>query len=548
MEDGPYTPESVQKAQRWIQHNSSSAIELERQRRSYSLWEHRPLVSFIFFTNQPLEGALQSIIKQTYENFELLIIPRRFESRKIFTDLTFAGTDRRVRIVDSLDEEAPAIALKRAVESIAIGAYLLFLTDDIILFPDLLYHYIHALQGQDPPNLIYSDNSFYSDDSVRLNFKPDWSPELLISYDFLQTSLVSKDLLDCCCQMNAGLEEEHEWDLHFQLAETPCIVHHIHKVLYSAKDSFERDLSKGIIACRKALIAQGLSHIKMPDLEVKVSQGSAIRLHWTPVTHKASIIIPSKDNIHLLRTCISSILSLTHAVEYEIVIVDGGSKQRATLDYYHALSSNPVIRIISFFHGSFNYSKAINAGVAHSAGDILVLLNNDTEVIDGDWLQEAARWAELDFAGVVGGKLLNLNGRIQQAGMVFQANGISMHAFGNSREGNVGMFGSDLWYRNCLAHAGAVQAIRRSVFDEVGGYSERYQLLYSDIEFCLRVYASGLRNIYTPYLRLVHTGGGTRENMEHHRDWLQWQVDYSELMKGVPDPYLNRNLQIRHAR
>ena len=181
----------------------------------------------------------------------------------------------------------------------------------------------------------------------------------------------------------------------------------------------------------------------------------------------------------------------------------------ATLAYYQQITRLPKVRRVAYDQ-PFNYSEAINLGVASSTGDLVLLLNDDMRVIDPDWLDELAQWASQPDIGVVGAKLLRANHTIQHAGIILGLNDFMGHIYLNAPEHYTGLFGSVDWYRNYAAMTGACQMVRREVFEQVGGYDTSFRLAFGDIDFCLRVQALGLRNVYTPFASLYHFEGQSR--------------------------------------
>jgi GT2 family glycosyltransferase len=171
----------------------------------------------------------------------------------------------------------------------------------------------------------------------------------------------------------------------------------------------------------------------------------------------------------------------------------------------------------------------------------LLFLNNDTEAIDADWLSEIAGWAIQPEIGIVGAKLLYPDLRIQHAGIVVGMEGHGSHIFAGKREGYSGIFGSVDWYRNYSAVTGACMAIRREVFDKIGGFDEEYDLVFSDIDICLRAIATGYRVIYNPFARLIHHEGKTRHR---HIPAKDYHIAYQRLKSVVErgDPFYNPNL------
>ncbi len=257
-----------------------------------------------------------------------------------------------------------------------------------------------------------------------------------------------------------------------------------------------------------------------------------------------SIIIPSRDQPEMLEECLSSLFALTDYAAYEVMIVDTGSVQPATHELYKRYQADSRFRVIGYAGTTFNFSAACNQGVNPSSGGLLLFLNNDTQVLQADWLRQLAQWFADPEVGIVGPKLVYPDGTIQHAGVIVGLAGLAGHLFQAQPENLWSIFGSDQWYRSLQAVTGACLMISREVFQKVGGFDEGYVLNFSDIDLCLRVHAMRYQVIYTPQVRLIHHESAThqahfpRADFERaDRLWRRW------LDAG--DPYFNANLSYR---
>ncbi|NCC35992.1 MAG: glycosyltransferase, partial [Chloroflexia bacterium] len=229
-----------------------------------------------------------------------------------------------------------------------------------------------------------------------------------------------------------------------------------------------------------------------------------------------------------------------------VIIVDNGSVDGRTLAYYEQLKADVRVRVVPFAE-AFNWSRANNLGVAEARGDLLLFLNNDTEVRAGDWLHELVGWAERPEVGVVGCKLVRPDGTTQHAGIAIGVEGHGSHLFDGDVTPTYGPFGSSEWYRDLLALTGACMMMRRDVFDAIGGFDERYRVGYSDLTFCLAAHQHGLRVVYTPYAMLLHHEGGSRGYTLPPADVLRATIEMlPQMMAG--DPYFSPHLSPVHRR
>ena len=227
--------------------------------------------------------------------------------------------------------------------------------------------------------------------------------------------------------------------------------------------------------------------------------------------------------------------TLTNYPNYSVILVDNASSGELVSRYYSELERIPNLRI-THFDTVFNYSAAINAGVRASNSELVLLLNNDMKVTDPDWLHEMAQWALEPGIGIVGAKLIHTDRSLQHAGVVVGFNAFMGHLYLDAPEHYYGLAGSSDWYRNTSAVTGACQMMRRSLFEELGGYDEKYQLVFSDVDFCFRAIQKGYRILYDPFVTLFHYEGGSRGYRTPLRDiarayelWEDWLLQ--------PDPY-----------
>ncbi len=285
-------------------------------------------------------------------------------------------------------------------------------------------------------------------------------------------------------------------------------------------------------------------HCEALGLQVAVTtSGGLSRVAWD-VQGKptVSIIIPNRNAFAVLSKAVDGLCHHTSYPRRELVIVDNGSTEREVLDLYHALESDGSGRIVPFAR-PFNFSAACNAGAAAAHGDLLLFLNNDIEVIQSDWLEELIRWAERPEVGIVGAKLLYPDRTIQHGGVVFGL-GLVGHIFGRAAEGESGVFGSSESYRNYVAVTGACQMMRKNVFQQLGGYDERFRLSFSDVVLCMEAWKAGLRVVYTPYARLVHHESYTRKREDSPED-MELLARYLRTTRFVEDPYLHPELNAK---
>ncbi len=241
-----------------------------------------------------------------------------------------------------------------------------------------------------------------------------------------------------------------------------------------------------------------------------------------------------------MERCVSTLLSGTQYEDFEVLIVDNGSSETATKEYFQRIAADKRVRIL-WHPGPFNYSTVNNRAAREAAGDFLLFLNNDVEITQPDWLTELVCWANLPDVGIVGAKLLRANALIQHCGVVLGMSGFAGHPFADQAPLTFGLAGSTGWYRDWLAVTGACMLMRREVFNEIGRFDENFVLCGSDVELCLRAHDRGYRIVLNPFAQMIHHERQTRgseippddfaQSLQHYRRWIV-----------AGDPYWNRNL------
>ena len=538
--------------QTWIAANEPGPQELRAQRAESSHLDYRPLISVITPVYSPpahiLRATVESVQNQTYDNWQLCLVDGGSEGtaiRQLLAEL--AEREPRV-VVKFLDHNLGIAGNSNQAAQLASGEFLALLDHDDLLAPNALFEVVRLLNTDPAADLIYFDEDKLTEDgTTRLEpfFKPGWSPEMLLSANYLMHSVIRRRLFQELGGFAPNTDGAQDWDLMLRCTERTSAIAHIPKVLYhwrqAAGSTAGRQFAKPYVFERQQrCVAEHLQRQGIAGTTTRLDRQGVLRVLWPARGSIVSIIIPTKDKVELLRPCLDSLLELTAYRNFEVVLVDTGSREEQTRTYYAHLSTDPRVRIVDY-PGKFNYSAANNFGAKHASGELLLFLNNDIEVLDADWLEELVRWAELPEIGVVGAKLLYPDGSIQHAGVIIGMEGHASHLFWGAREGYSGLFGSVEWYRDYLAVTGACMMMRRALFDEVGGFDEQYELAFSDVEICVRIASRQYRNLYTPFARLRHHEGGSRGQHIPANDLLR---GYQHLRRFVEagDPYFNPNL------
>ena len=537
----------------WRENHEPNHLELSKQRQYTKDFHYHPLISIITPVYNPdahiLRDTIQSVTTQTYPKWELCIADGNSEApnvREVLNDFSVHDSRIKVRV---LDENLGISGNSNAALAMAEGEYIAILDHDDLLSPEMLFSVVEQLNKNPSTDIIYFDEDKISADKKRRSypwFKPvAWSPDLLISSNFLMHSVIRRSLVLDIGGFDSEMDGAQDWDLALRATERTRKILHIPQILYHWRQvpgsaSLDANAKPWAFDAQKRCIGAHLERQGNNGARVVFSGPGTIRILWPPSENMVSIIIPTKDNADLLRACLSSIFNRTSYENFEIVLVDNGSEDTKTLSYYKELTENPQVKIVQY-NKPFNFHSMNNLGARTASGDILVFLNNDTQILETDWLDELAGWVERPEIGIVGAKLLRPSGEIQHAGIIIGLGGHGSHIFEGAHEYLYGPFGSTEWYRNYQAVTGACMAIRRDVFERLDGFDEAYQVGYGDIDICLRVVDAGYRVVYTPFTRLIHHEGGSRGFSQPASDVLRATVKmYSRITAG--DPFFNPNL------
>lgn len=477
-------------------------------------------------------ATIQSIQKLHISNWEILLITEGEGPLSLGFPPDVLGDPRLKPVI-----LAPSNRTKWF--GIISGEFIIHCVAGDIFFNTLISYFYRSLNSFPSADVYYYDCEFKQDNSSRILpfFKPaKLSPELLLSVNYLSRSLIRKASIEHLIEEADPLADLLDQEYRFinQLVEEKAVFEHIAQVLIS--QSLHPQANDELLG------KMVNSHISKYGFNGVVVEKTATtrRIHWKTGEPSIAIVIPTKNHWTRLKTLLDSISSLTDYPNYSINLVDNGSSEKEVSRYYSELEKKPNVKIIHY-DKEFNYSEAINLGVKSSDSELVLLLNNDMKVVDSQWLRELTQWALLPEVGVVGGKLLHTNKTIQHAGIVIGMQGFMGHLYLNAPDHYFGLLGSVDWYRNVSAVTGACQMMRRSVFIELGGYDEEYQLVFSDIQFCLRAIQKGYRNLYNPFVALIHYQGQSRGYQTPIKDIARAYEQWEEWLQH-DDPYFSPNL------
>ncbi|HHD82338.1 MAG TPA: glycosyltransferase family 2 protein [Campylobacterales bacterium] len=480
-------------------------------------FEYQPLISIImptYNTNTKwLKQAINSVLNQNYLNWELCIADDASTSKE--TIETLKSYDKKYEKVKVIyrDQNGHISAASSSALSLASGDYIVLFDHDDMLASFALYEVVKLLNNNDNLKLIYSDEDKIDEENNRFSphFKSDWNKDMFLSQNYIShLTVIHKDILDKTEGFRVGFEGSQDYDLLLQVLKyiEPSEIAHIPKILYhwrAIEGSTAQDGNAKLYTTSAGIKALK-SHFS-ENKEITVEQGllpNTYKVNY-PIkgSPKVSIVIPTRNSYNLLFNSISSILNQTAYKNYELIVIDNQSTDEDTLAYLDELRKMNNIHVFSY-DKPFNYAAINNFAVSKTTGEFILLLNNDTEVMDPFWLTEMLQHAQREEIGIVGAKLYYEDRSIQHAGVVLGIGGIAGHAHKYFSQDDHGYFSRLKIIQNYSAVTGACMLVKKSIYLEVGGLEEQLKVAFNDIDFCLKVLKGGYRNLWTPYAELIH--------------------------------------------
>lgn len=549
----------------WLAHNDSlSDDDRSLIRRHIAGFRQAPKFSIVMpVYNTPVEhlgAAVDSVLAQLYKNWELCIADDASSPAAVRSTLeAYAATDPRIKLVFREKNGGISEASNSALE-MASGDWVVLMDHDDLLSEHALYLIAEAIDRLDGIEIVYSDEDCLGADSVRSNpyFKPDWNYDLLLGQNFLNHLCAYRaGSVRRVGGFRSGYEGSQDWDLALRVLDSAPggRAHHIPFVLYhwrQTEDSFSRVSADR--ACKAAVQAINDHFARTGETAVAAAEGhsSHLRIRWAlpAVRPLVSIVIPMRDKAAVTRQCLDGIFNRTAYDPIEIVIVDNGSVEPDTLGLLSELRRRANVRIVED-RGEFNFSRLVNRGVAASSGGICVLLNNDVVVINPEWLSELVGHALRPQVGAAGAKLYYMNDTVQHGGVILGIGGVAGHANRSAPRQSRGYFNRLNIAQEISCVTGACLAVRREVYDAVGGFNERdLAVSFNDVDFCIRLRQAGYTIIWTPGAELYHHEGLSRGRPDSTPEAARRndaEIAYMRRRWGRvldSDPYYNPNLSL----
>ncbi|WKD48792.1 glycosyltransferase family 2 protein [Microbulbifer spongiae] len=479
-----------------------------------------PLISIVLPTYNTriefLRACIDSVLAQSYTKWQLCIADDASTDLKVRECLSvYQDKDSRIQVVFRTKNGHISVASSSALE-LTTGDYIAFLDHDDTLPPHALQRVCEEIGKSPQAQLIYSDEDKINRAGYRFDphFKPDWNPDLLLSNNYIcHFTVLRADLVRKVGGLRSGVEGAQDHDL--LLRCLPYLnagnVVHIPEILYhwrAIEGSTALDCSEKSYTSEAGMKVLS-NYLESEKLDAQVEQGfvpNTYRICWNLPKKRplVSLLIPTRDHYDILQPCVDKILSLTDYPNFELLILDNQSSCQKTLNYLEKVRTDPRVRVCCWDY-SFNYSAINNFGVSQARGEIIGLINNDIEPINGSWLTEMVSQVCRPEIGCVGAKLYYPNDTIQHGGVILGIGGVANHAHKHFGRGEHGYFARLSLVQNFSAVTGACLLLRKSVFEEAGGLEEvKLPVAFNDVDLCLKVRELGYRNLWTPYAELYH--------------------------------------------
>lgn len=558
----------------------------ERERQSQEKFPYMPKISILVpLFNTPkefLEEMIASVTSQTYENWELCLADGSDEKHAFVGEycLECAKSDKRIVYGKLAKNEGISGNTNQCFE-MSTGDYIGLFDHDDILHPSALYEYVKAINEQEA-DYIYCDEITFKNGSINnmivMHFKPDYAVDNLRANNYIcHFSVFKRELLQGTELFRTQFNGSQDHDMILRLTDRAKKVVHVPKALYYWR-SHAGSVASSIqakpyaIEAARGAVADHLKNHGYEHFAIESTRAfeTIFRIKYQIMgSPKISIIISNKDHVEDLQRCVESILNKSTYENYEIIIVENHSQSKEVFEYYSKLTDTTVeevktgfskkedgkITVVTFKtpeNTPFNYSAVNNYGVSFASGDYILLLNNDTEVITINWMEELLMYAQRKDVGAVGGKLYYGDKTIQHAGVVIGlgAHRTAGHTHYKQARENLGYMGRLCYAQDVSAVTGACLMVKKNLFEQVGGLDEGFAVSLNDVDFCLKLRKEGYLNVFTPFAELYHYESASRGLDDHGEKARRYERESEafrsrwkeELEKG--DPYYNPNFSL----
>ena len=560
---------------------SEEQAKVERETRFAYMPKISILVPLYNTDETMLKEMIDSVLYQTYENWQLCLADGSDAAHAYVEEVCrkyMEAEGERARIVYRRLERNEGISGNtNQCYKLADGEYIGLFDHDDILHPSVLFEYVKAINEQGADYLYCDETTFQSGDinhMLTMHFKPDYAPDNLRANNYIcHFSVFKRTLLEGTELFRSRFDGSQDHDMILRLTDRAKKVVHIPRLMYywrchpasvasniGAK-TYAIDAARGAVADH--LRSHGYDNFKITSTR---AFETIFKIRYEIIGNpKVSIVITNKDHAVDLKRCISSIYEKSTYENWEIIVVENNSTEDSIWAYYkeltgkdvknegNSLSEDGKVRVVVYeTNGSFNYSAVNNFGASFASGEYILLLNNDTEVITVNWLEELLMYAQREDVGAVGAKLYYPDKTIQHAGVVLAlgAHRTAGHSHYKQPKANLGYMGRLCYTQNVSAVTGACLMVKKALFDEVGGLDEGFAISLNDVDFCLKLREKGYLNVFTPFAECFHYESISRglddqgEKAErYNRESEQFRAKWKDVLEAG-DPYYNKNFSL----
>ena len=545
-------PYNVEEYNKWI-------AKYEKEDEKLEELKYKPLISVLIpvynIGKEYLFDCINSILDQTYTNFEICLVDdcsTKDETKEALKELE--SKDKRIKIKYRKQNGHISAATNDALK-MAKGEFVSLVDDDDLLTKNALYEVVKALNKNKKLDFIYSDEDKINVRGRRCdpNFKPDFSPDTLLSLNYIcHLTTIRKSLVEKVGGFEVGLEGAQDYDLFLKCTERTKNIYHIPKILYhwrmvEGSTSMVIDNKSYAVEKGKKAIENALKRRKI-DGTVSIDEKTTYyivdyKLKKEPLV---SIIIPTRDYADTTRVCLESLYSKTSYKNFEVILANNNSEKEETFKLFEEFKKkHKNFRVVDANY-EFNYAKINNDAVKESKGEYICLLNNDTEVISPDWLTKLVGYASQEHVGCVGPKLLYPDTTVQHGGVIIGLGGVASHAYIGSPRVDLGDYGRLCVPYNYSGVTAACLVVKKSKFLEVKGLEEDLKVAYNDIDFDLKLIDKGYYNVFIPMVELYHYESKSRGYDTTSEKYKRFKIEEDYMFKKWDkyikyDPFYNPN-------
>ncbi|WP_333651867.1 glycosyltransferase family 2 protein [Lacrimispora sp.] len=550
----------------WYSLTKTSEEELEAQKKT--VFDYNPKMSVVIPAYKTperfLAAMLDSLLSQTYTKWEVCIADGSPKGESVERVLKrYASKDERIRYV-ILGENKGISGNTNAALEMATGDFVVLADHDDTLAPDALFECVKAINSDPEIDVVYTDEDKLDMDGGELfepHFKPDFNPDLLTSVNYIcHLFVVNHDLLMEVGGFREEFDGAQDYDFIFRCTEKARKIYHVPKALYhwrchqnSTASNPESKLYAFEAGARAIKAHYERMGIGVKSVEKGVDYGiyhSTFEIIGEPLI---SVIIPNKDHSADLDLCMRTLIEKSTYRNLEFIVVENNSTAPETYDYYEKIQKEfDSVRVVKWDR-EFNYSAINNFGVSFAKGEYLLFLNNDTEIINPESIHELLGFCQREDVGIVGARLLYSDDTIQHAGVVVGFGGIAGHTFIGLHKAESSYFNQAMCARNYSAVTAACMMSKRSLFDQVGGFTEELQVAFNDIDYCMKIRSINKLVVYAPYALFYHYESKSRgledtpEKVERfNREIKKFSERWPDILREG-DPYYNPNLTLRKS-